>query len=389
MKKIAIALVGLVAAAPAGAFADSKAECPKGTKRAEVLWTRNICVQPGRYIGWPTVCRLKSGDILAVFSGDREGHCCPSGKVQMVRSADGGETWSKARTIADIGIVDDRDAGIVQLPSGEIIVSWFTSIVFGTDAGLVRRHPDWKRYLDGRDPAAVRAAKGYFLIRSRDDGRTWSRPERLNCDHAPHGPVVLRDGSLLQVGRDQERTDCSKTICQISAMRSTDAGCTWTTLCERIAWAKGDNTRPDLAHEPHVAELPDGTLVAMVRYEGDAGLKYLRQSVSKDGGRTWSTLAKVPLAGFPPHLLALPDGKLVCVYGCRQRQFGEYACISDDGGKTWDVANEILLSPSHSSDLGYPASTLLADGTILTVYYQQPAPGRKPCLMATKWRIIR
>ena len=65
--------------------------------------------------------------------------------------------------------------------------------------------------------------------------------------------------------------------------------------------------------------------------------------------------------------------------------------ISDDGGRTWDVANEIVLARSHCNDLGYPASAVLPDGDIVTVYYQQPtnAPDAKPCLMATKWRITR
>ena len=32
----------------------------------DVLWTRVICKQPGRYIGWPTIARCKTGKLLAV-----------------------------------------------------------------------------------------------------------------------------------------------------------------------------------------------------------------------------------------------------------------------------------------------------------------------------------
>ena len=53
-----------------------------------------ICKQPGRYIGWPTVARTAAGELLVVFSGDRQAHVCPFGKTQLVRSADGGRTWS-------------------------------------------------------------------------------------------------------------------------------------------------------------------------------------------------------------------------------------------------------------------------------------------------------
>lgn len=71
----------------------------------------------------------------------------------------------------------------------------------------------------------------------------------------------------------------------------------------------------------------------------------------------------------------------------KPRGFGQYACISDDNGKTWDFDSEIQLTPAHNTDIGYPSSCILADGSILTVYYQSPVKGRKPTLMATKWRI--
>ena len=71
----------------------------------------------------------------------------------------------------------------------------------------------------------------------------------------------------------------------------------------------------------------------------------------------------------------------------RDGAFGEYACISDDNGKTWDVKNQIKLAGHWCGDLGYPASAQLPDGSIITVYYQSENHGEKPCLMATKWRL--
>ena len=369
---------------------------PKQQARAEIKWVKPICVEKDRYIGWPTVCRLANGDLLAVFSGDRDSHICPWGKVQMVRSTDDGETWGAPVTIAN-GILDDRDAGIVQLPDGEIVVTWFTSVAYRAP-NILAQHPEYKRHDEKLDPDAVKAATGYFLISSRDNGKTWSKPEKLaNCDQTPHGPIVLKDGSLLQIGRRTERTDGRYWRTVISVSRSTDAGRTWTMLCSDIPDTNGENSAPQMFHEPHVAELAVGTLLGMVRYHGDEGGKglakygngYMRQTVSTDGGKTWTPMAKTDMLGLPPHLLVLPDGKIVCVYGRRLAPpgFGEFACISDDGGKTWDVANEIVLAPSHCGDLGYPASCLLANGDILTVFYQQTEPGQKPCLMATRWRV--
>ena len=364
------------------------------TARAEILWTRPICVETNRYIGWPTVCRLRNGDLLAVFSGDRDRHICPWGKVQLVRSTDGGETWSAPETIANTAL-DDRDAGIVQLPDGEVVVTWFTSTAFAKLGSQ-----DWRRHLEKLSPETLETGAGNWLIRSKDNGKTWSRPAKLdNYAQTPHGPIVLRDGSLLQVGRTTNVRDgvasnsFRRTIIRVS--RSTDGGRNWQVICPEIPAANGENDAPSRFHEPHVAQLPDGTLVAVVRYHGDGeglatkGNGYMRVTFSKNGGRTWSPMAKTGMLGLPPHLTVLPDGRLLCVYGRRVAAagFGEFACLSTDGGRTWDVEHEITLATSHCGDLGYPATAQLPDGTLLTVFYQQRQPGEKPCLMATKWRV--
>ena len=62
---------------------------------ATILSRKVICKQAGRYIAWPTGTKTSSGDLLAVFSGDRDAHLCPRGKTFLVRSTDGGKSWSE------------------------------------------------------------------------------------------------------------------------------------------------------------------------------------------------------------------------------------------------------------------------------------------------------
>ena len=69
------------------------------TKPVDALWTRVICKQPGRYIGWPTITRTRAGELLAVFSGDREEHVCPWGKTHLVRSSDDGVRIKRVNTV--------------------------------------------------------------------------------------------------------------------------------------------------------------------------------------------------------------------------------------------------------------------------------------------------
>ncbi len=102
---------------------------PACQTRAEVKDVKIIARTNDRFIAWPSMCRLKNGDILVVFSGDRDSAVCPYGKVQLIRSTDEGQTWSEPQTIAS-SLVDDRAPGIAQLANGDVVVTWLTSIAF-------------------------------------------------------------------------------------------------------------------------------------------------------------------------------------------------------------------------------------------------------------------
>jgi hypothetical protein len=387
--------IGMVCASSVGFGQEPVAEihgAPVRQKRAEIVWTKVLCKQPGRYIGWPSVCARKNGELLAVFSGDRDEHICPFGKVQMVRSENGGATWSPAFNIGNTPL-DDRDAGIAELPNGDLVVSWFTSLAY-TDsirdrAKLAPGSPYFYWWLhDEKIPAAVKKeGLAYFTSRSSDGGKTWMPPVR-SPGTAPHGPVVLGDGRLLYVGITYSGHFGihSGPTNEISVAESRDQARSWQQI-GRIPLP--ESVKPGDFHEPHAVEAADGRLVAQIRYHGKGQGQEVRlwQSESADGGKTWATAQPTELAGLPPHLLRLRDGKLVSVYGRRFGAFGEYACVSDDHGRTWDTANEIKLAGHFNGDLGYPASAELADGSILTVYYQADAKGEKPCLAGTLWKL--
>ena len=364
---------------------------PAQQPRAEILWTKALCKQPGRYIGWPTVCARKNGEVLAVFSGDRDAHVCPFGKVQMIRSADGGETWSDTQVICNTPL-DDRDAGIIELANGDLVVAWFTSVAYLDSirdrSKLKPGSPQFYWWLhDEKIPKAVKEEwLGYFTVRSTDGGKTWEPPVRT-LGSANHGPIQLKDGRLLMVGRgwlgDGTSAVWKEKKHQLPVEESRDGGRSWQVI------AMVEPTPPEEIghfHEPHVVETADGRLVAQFRYHGKG--YHLRQAESADGGKTWTRMTPTEMQGFPPHLIRLRDGKLLTVYGRRQGPgFGEYACLSDDHGRTWDVANEIKLAGHFDGDLGYPASVELPDGTILTVYYQAEVKGEQPCLMGTRWKV--
>ncbi len=356
---------------------------------AAILDIKVLCKQPDRYIGWPTVACTRGGELLVAFSGDRDAHVCPWGKVQLIRSQDGGESWSEPVSICNTPL-DDRDAGIIETREGTLVVAWFTSLAF---EGQAKRHRceggalgQWHYYAEKLTPEIRQQWLGYWTRRSEDGGQTWDEPVKTKGS-APHGAIELADGRLLYVGRRSPHRDTELTV-----EESRDDGRSW----QQIASITTAETDPITSfHEPHVAETADGKLVAQFRYhyyEGEPrrmnNLKsFMRQAESADGGRTWTVAHEIPLLGYPPHLLRLRNGWLLSVYGRRCAPYGEYACISRDGGETWDVANEIKLAGAANGDLGYPASAQLPDGTIWTVYYQPHMSGEKTCLMGTHWRL--
>jgi sialidase-1 len=351
-----------------------------------------------RMIGWPTIARKPDGELLVVFSGDREEHMCPYGKVQMVRSSDGGRSWSPVETLVDTPI-DDRDSGIVVLPSGNLLVNWFTGLgmgLGGIDWQLKHGHKyakpmllGWRRWVEAVTDDA-RSYVGFWNVLSEDNGKTWSERRTMPAS-APHGPVLLPDGTLFYIGTaDRSRAG------EILAAVSRDEGATWETV-----WTFDSKNLPGRLCEPHAAALPDGRIVALFRYERTPGgaqtipnFHHLWQCSSEDGGKTWTQPHALPIWGFPPHLLVLRDGRLLCTYGYRRDPFGIRACLSNDGGRTWDVEHEIIIrADAAHRDLGYPSTVELDDGTLVTAYYmvdeegyfQSVRGGSAPCLMVTRW----
>ncbi|WP_345103081.1 sialidase family protein [Mucilaginibacter panaciglaebae] len=333
----------------------------------------NSSVEPNRYVGWPTVVLTTENELIVVYSGDRDSHVCPFGKTHLIKSADNGQTWSAPVTITNTPL-DDRDAGIIQTRQGTLVVSWFTSLAF--------ENPNWpaayyKYFRVGEKISAQtkQAWLGNWIKRSSDGGKTWLTPSRT-VGTAPHGPVNLKSGHLLYVG-----TGSYQSMGPILVEKSTDDGITWKVIGNIPVPKKATSIS-----EPHVIELPSGKLLAMIRNESkEFHNGYLLQSESYDGGNTWSMASETAIWGYPPHFTLLKNGELLLSYSHRKLPYSQKACISHDEGRTWDIENEIMLTRSANSDMGYPSTTQLNDDSLLTVYYQSPGNGEPTNIMSTHW----
>ena len=110
------------------------------------------------------------------------------------------------------------------------------------------------------------------------------------------------------------------------------------------------------------------------------------QSVSDDGGKTWTAPRMTGATGAPPHLLYHSSGTLISTYGRRTPDYGIQVMLSRDDGDHWDT-DYFIWDKGENVDLGYPASVELDNGDLFTVYYAIK-PGEKLCsILWTRWRL--
>lgn len=354
-----------------------------------ICWMGN---DPFGYFGWPSIARLDDNTLVVASSGLRTEHVCPFGKTVLNYSRDEGRSWSAPIVVNDT-FMDDRDAGVVNLGGKSMLVSWFTSDTRKYREGAAKRYSaevmaSWDEVLDTWTDAKVDELLGSWVTLT-DDGESWTAPIRVPVS-TPHGPIRLANGDLLYLGKANFSTP-DRATGVIMACRSSDGGRTWAELGEVPACPGASHAN---VHEPHVAELADGRLVGMIRFQRsgpDDPVKdqinfSLSQTESDDGGETWSIARPTGVYGSPPGLLAHSSGALLCVYGYRQEPYGQRAMVSRDGGQTW--GDEIVLrDDGPDGDLGYPDSVEMPDGSVMTIYYQKSQAGEKCSLLYTRWQL--
>jgi sialidase-1 len=351
-----------VAAAAAAATLRAAAEPPATISR-----------QPEYYHGWPTLARRRSGELLVAYSGGREAHVCPYGRVELIRSRDDGRTWTFPEVVLDTPI-DDRDAGIVETPSGALLVTTFTSLAY--EASLAKK-PGWQSVQARTTPEQRKHLLDCWMLRSTDGGLTWSAPYRVPVN-SPHGPVALDDGRLLYAGKQLWQPGAKVGVCD-----SPDDGRTWRWL-SGIPARPGDD--PAQYHELHAVDAGRGRLLVHIRNHNPSNAGETLQTESTDGGKTWTTPHPIGVWGLPSHLLRLRDGRLLMTYGYRRAPFGNQARVSRDRGDTWS-APIVISADGASGDLGYPSTVELAGGALLTVWYEQLAASPKAVLRRASFQL--
>lgn len=356
-----------------------RAEEPSPIK---LLETKIISQMPQFYHGWPTLTRCANGNLVVVYSGGREFHVCPYGRMEMITSHDEGKTWTLPRVLVDSAI-DDRDSGVLETSKGTLLATMFNSFAYQIHMNAPERLLNttfgkktpamlkrWHTMDDATTQEQKAAETGHWMLRSTDGGLNWSPRYRVP-GYSPHGPINLLDGRLFYATSNGK---------QAMAHVSEDDGLTWNALSEM----------PLRAGELHAVQAADGAIIVQVRDKipsPEGTQQNTAQVISTDGGKTWSEKVKVA-DGFPPHLARLRDGTLLMTYTWRKEPFGTRTKFSKDHGRTW--SQELVLTNDAADwDLGYPSSVELADGSLLSVWYETPKGTHKAVLRQARWTLNR
>lgn len=300
----------------------------------------------------PSLLVTREGTVLA-FCEARKNGAGDAGDIDIMlrRSFDHGATWDTMRLIADDGSntignpcpVQDRETGTIWL------------ILCGNAE-------------DGheKDILAGKAAREVLVMKSEDDGATWSEMRDITSDvkrpdwtwyaTGPCHAIQLSSGRLLvpcnHAVLDPEQEASGPYTAHV--IYSDDHGESW-----HIGGIVGPYT-----NECAVAELADGTVYINMRsYHGENRRAIAR---SEDGGLTWTPI-ELDQALVEPvcqgSLIADQQGSLWFANPASVKRERLTVQASTDNGITWN-ANQLL----HEGPAAYSDLAIAADGTLLCLY---------------------
>jgi sialidase-1 len=302
----------------------------------------------------PSLLVTPKGTLLAFCEGrktGREDH----GDIDLMlkRSLDGGKTWGPLTLVHEEG-------GTAKITIGN------PCPVVDQSSGVV-----WLTFTRNNDDV--------FVMASRDDGKSWSKPEKITAQvkkpgwtwyaTGPGVGIQLRRGphrGRLLIPCDHREPHEGRAATFSHCFYSDDHGKTW---------KLGENIAPH-TNECQVAELAGGAvLINMRNYWGQDGKRPERDKQravarSKDGGHSWGELRfekalPEPVCQASLHRVEV-DGKVRLLFANPASTTTRHRLtvrLSLDEGKTWPFAR--LL---HEGPAAYSCLADLPDGTIACLY---------------------
>lgn len=328
------------------------------------------------YSAFPSIVRRSDGGLIVAFrraperralGEKRYSHTDPNSHLVLVRSRDGGKTWSpEPELIYADPFGGSQDPCMVQLRDGTIVC---------TSYGWALLNADFAATLSESLRHGSFAFLGGYVLRSKDGGRSWQGPF-----YPPHAgadnttdifgkPVPAYNRGAMCEGKDGRlywvvaaNTDTKPRRSETHLLISADKGETWNYSCPVATDPKAT------FNETSIYETPKGDLVAFMRTADLDDHTVVARST--DHGKSFQPWQDAGFQGHPHYALRLPDKRVLLVYGYRHAPFGIRARVLDAECTNFATAEEMVLrDDGGNGDLGYPWATMISKKRVLVVYY--------------------
>ena len=300
---------------------------------------------------YPNTVRLPSGQILATLRIAGALYS-PDGVLELFRSDDGGRTWQRQGPV----IQNDQTTGEINYGDGFITVLRDGSLVLRT----TRTDQTGGQLVFNPETGGVLPIE-HLLLRSSDDGRSWSEPvasdlQGLFADQfevASCSPIIeLEDGSWFHTVETWNTYDhVGPFALQTYGVFSRDGGRTWT---DRIDVANGAKDDRAYSHS-HGERLPDGRIF-LTAWAAESQLQSdydVHTVVSTDAtGRQWEAPLATGIPGQTSCSVHLGDGRVLIVYSHREgtEQPGIKVVASEDDGRTWLLDKPLVIWDAYGKE---------------------------------------
>jgi sialidase-1 len=316
------------------------------------------------------------GTLLAVYDmRRREGRDLQEDiDIGLSRSTDGGQTWEEPRVIMDMGTFGGLPQELNGCSDPGIIVDRQTGEIFCFALWMHGKPGKHQWVDDGSEPGfEIGKAAQFMMVRSTDDGLTWTPPENLTKTlkqeswwlfaPSPQAGISLTDGTLVMPV--QGRTGREPLATFATVMVSRDHGRSW--QVGKPSYSGGN--------ECQAAELSDGSIMLNIRNDHE---RYRAVVVTKDLGQSWqdhptsrTTLIEPNCNGSLLRFVrrnGQSDRPLLLFANPHSQQGRTHHTVqvSFDDGRSWPDSHHWLLDEGRGA--GYPSMTQIDNDHVGIVY---------------------
>ncbi len=297
--------------------------------------------------------------------------------IGMHRSTDGGKTWEPMKVIMDIGewgSLSNIENGIGD-PS--VLIDRETNTIW-VAAVWAHGHPGKRNWVASKQGMKPEETSQFILVKSEDDGKTWSEPINITQQikdpkwylllQGPGKGITMKDGTLIFPAQFKDEYEIPHSTIIYSKNHGEN-------------WEIGTGAKPNTT-EAQVIELNDGSLMLNMRDDRNRKDKSETNGrsvyITRDLGKTWdkhftsrgilpepTCMASIIKEDF------LIDGKLQNIVlfsnpNSKYRRERMTIKISFDDAKTWPSEYNLLLD--ENGGRGYSCMTKIDDKHIGILY---------------------